>query len=47
MNDPDINKFIVIDESYKIHKERGGIKFYITNNNITNNNLKLSQLKFE
>jgi len=34
MNDPNINKFLVIDESYKIHKERGGIKFYITNNNL-------------
>ena len=44
MNDPDINKFIVIDESYKIHKERGGIKFYITNNNLESS-IKCSLIK--
>jgi len=27
LNDTDLNNLITIDESYKIHKERGGIKF--------------------
>jgi hypothetical protein len=34
LNDPDLNNLITIDESYKIHKERGGIKFFLTTNNL-------------
>lgn len=34
LNDTDINNFITIDENYKIHKERGGIKFFMTTNNL-------------
>jgi hypothetical protein len=34
LNDPDINSLITIDETYKIHKERGGIKFFLTTNNL-------------
>jgi hypothetical protein len=34
LNDPDINNFLIIDEAFKIQKERGGIKFFVSTNNL-------------
>jgi hypothetical protein len=44
LNDPDINNLITIDENYKIHKERGGIKFFMTTNNLESS-IKCSLIK--
>jgi hypothetical protein len=34
LNDPKVNNIIFIDEKYKIQKERGGIRFYVSENNL-------------
>lgn len=34
LNDEKVNNIIFIDEKYKIQKERGGIRFYVSENNL-------------
>ncbi len=34
LNDSKVNKVVFIDEKYKIQKERGGIRFYVSENNL-------------
>ncbi len=34
LNDPKVNNIIFIDEKYKIQKERGGIRFYVSENKL-------------
>lgn len=34
LNDSKVNNIIFIDEKYKIQKERGGIRFYVSENNL-------------
>ena len=44
LNDAKVNNIIFIDEKYKIQKERGGIRFYVSENNLETS-IKCSLIK--